>query len=48
VTASVLMAAIDGVILHRALNPALTASAVTSLLRRLITPETGARLSMEQ
>jgi AcrR family transcriptional regulator len=46
VTASVLMAAIDGVILHRALNPALTASAVASLLRRLITPETGARLSM--
>jgi AcrR family transcriptional regulator len=40
-TASVLTAAIDGVILHRALNPALTPSAVTPLLRRLITPTQG-------
>lgn len=39
-TASVLAAAIDGVILHRALNPALTTSAVAPLLRRLITSET--------
>jgi AcrR family transcriptional regulator len=39
VTASVLTAAIDGVILHRVLNPALTASTVTPLLRRLVTPE---------
>lgn len=36
-TASVLTAALDGVILHRALNPALTAPAVKPLLRRLIT-----------
>jgi hypothetical protein len=35
----VLTAAIDGVILHRVLNPALTASTVTPLLRRLVTPE---------
>lgn len=35
-TASVLAAAIDGVILHRALNPTLTAAAVAPLLRRLI------------
>jgi AcrR family transcriptional regulator len=47
-TASVLTAAIDGVILHRALNPALTACAVTPMLRRLITPETGPRLGLEQ
>lgn len=47
-TASVLTAALDGVILHRALNPALTASAVKPLLRRLITPGTGARLGLEQ
>lgn len=39
-TASVLAAAIDGVILHRALNPALTTSAVAPLLRRLITSGT--------
>jgi AcrR family transcriptional regulator len=39
-TASVLAAAIDGVILHRALNPALTTSAVAPLLRRLITSKT--------
>ncbi|MGH3845196.1 MAG: TetR/AcrR family transcriptional regulator [Pseudonocardiaceae bacterium] len=38
-TASILTAAIDGVILHRAFNPALTASAVAPLLRRLIIPE---------
>ncbi|MGH3825158.1 MAG: TetR family transcriptional regulator C-terminal domain-containing protein [Pseudonocardiaceae bacterium] len=36
-TASVLAAAIDGVILHRALNPELTTSAVAPLLRRIIT-----------
>jgi AcrR family transcriptional regulator len=36
-TASVLAAAIDGMILHRALNPALTTSAVAPLLRRLLT-----------
>lgn len=39
-TASVLAAAIDGLILHRALNPALTTSTVAPLLRRLITSET--------
>lgn len=38
-TASVLSAAIDGMILHRALNPELTTSAITPLLRRLIIPE---------
>lgn len=37
-TAAVLVAAIDGVILHRALNPQLTSSAVAPLLRRIITP----------
>ncbi|MGH3981533.1 MAG: TetR/AcrR family transcriptional regulator [Pseudonocardiaceae bacterium] len=35
-TAAVLAAAIDGVMLHRALNPQLTSSAVTPVLRRLI------------
>ncbi|MGH3776046.1 MAG: TetR/AcrR family transcriptional regulator [Pseudonocardiaceae bacterium] len=39
-TASVLAAAIDGVILHRALNPELTSSAVAPVLRRLVTPGT--------
>ena len=39
-TTSVLMAAIDGMILHRVLNPALTVPAVTPLLRQLVTPET--------
>ncbi len=38
-TASVLAAAIDGVILHRALNPELTPSTVAPVLRRLITME---------
>ncbi len=46
-TASVLTAAIDGVILHQALNPALSASTVAPLLRRLISPETGARNGLE-
>ena len=36
-TASVLAAAVDGVVLHRALNPELTTSTVAPLLRRLIT-----------
>lgn len=36
-TASVLMAAIDGVILHRPLNPGLSTSTVAPLLRRLVT-----------
>ncbi|MDQ4011332.1 MAG: TetR/AcrR family transcriptional regulator [Actinomycetota bacterium] len=37
-TASVLVAAIDGVMLHRALNPQLTSSAVAPVLRRLVAP----------
>lgn len=37
-TASVLAAAIDGVMLHRALNPELTSSAVAPVLRRLVIP----------
>lgn len=41
-TASVLAAAIDGVLLHRALSPELTSSAVAPVLRRLLTsPERG-------
>jgi len=36
-TASVLAAAINGVMIHRALNPELTSSAVASVLRRLVT-----------
>ncbi|MDQ4094441.1 MAG: TetR/AcrR family transcriptional regulator [Actinomycetota bacterium] len=36
-TAAVLAAAIDGVMLHRMLDPRLTSSAVTPVLRRLIT-----------
>lgn len=39
-TASVLAAAIDGVILHRVLNPELTTSTIAPLLRRLITSGT--------
>lgn len=39
-TASVLSATIDGVILHRALNPELSTSTVAPLLRRLITSGT--------
>ncbi len=35
-TASVLAAAIDGVLLHRALNPELTSAAVAPVLRRLL------------
>lgn len=42
-TASVLAAAIDGVILHRALNPELTTSTVVPLLRRIIIPVTTTR-----
>ncbi|HVE96560.1 MAG TPA: TetR/AcrR family transcriptional regulator [Pseudonocardiaceae bacterium] len=37
-TAAVLAAAIDGVMLHRTLNPQLTSSAVTPVLCRLIAP----------
>lgn len=37
-TAAVLAAAIDGVMLHRMLNPQLTSSAVTPVLRRLVAP----------
>lgn len=37
-TAAVLAAAIDGVLLHRALDPGLTSAAVTPVLRRLLTP----------
>lgn len=39
-TASVLAAALDGLVLHRALNPELTTSMVAPLLRRLITSGT--------
>ena len=39
-TASVLAAAIDGLMLHRTLNPELTSSAVAPVLRRLVTPGT--------
>ncbi|MFD9962327.1 TetR/AcrR family transcriptional regulator [Amycolatopsis sp. NPDC058986] len=35
-TAAVLAAAIDGVLLHRALNPGITAAAVAPVLRRLV------------
>ena len=37
-TAAVLAAAIDGVMLHRTLNPQLTSSAVSPVLRRLVAP----------
>lgn len=37
-TAAVLAAAIDGVMLHRTLNPQLTSSAVVPVLRRLVVP----------
>jgi AcrR family transcriptional regulator len=40
-TASVLAAAIDGVILHRALNPELTSSVVAPVLHRLVSGVTG-------
>lgn len=40
-TASVLAAAIDGVMLHRALNPELTSSVVAPVLRRLVAPSHG-------
>lgn len=42
-TASVLAAAIDGVILHRALNPELTSSTVAPALRKLVTHDTTTR-----
>jgi AcrR family transcriptional regulator len=42
-TASVLAAAIDGVMLHRALNPELTSSAIAPVLRRLVIPGTATR-----
>ena len=35
-TAAVLAAAVDGLVLHRAFNPGLTASSVTPVLRRLL------------
>ncbi len=38
-TASVLAAAVDGVLLHRPLNPGLTSSAVAPVLRRLLGPD---------
>ncbi len=41
-TASVLAAAIDGVMLHRALNPELTSSAIAPVLRRLVTNQLSA------
>lgn len=37
-TAAVLAAAIDGVMLHRTLNPQLTSSAVAPVLHRLVVP----------
>ncbi|MFE0024424.1 TetR/AcrR family transcriptional regulator [Amycolatopsis sp. NPDC059021] len=37
-TAAVLAAAIDGVLLHRALNPGITSAAVAPVLRRLVAP----------
>ncbi|MGQ0775860.1 MAG: TetR/AcrR family transcriptional regulator, partial [Pseudonocardiales bacterium] len=37
-TAAVLAAAIDGVMLHRALNPGLTSASVAPVLRRILTP----------
>jgi AcrR family transcriptional regulator len=40
-TASVLAAAIDGVMLHRTLNPELTSSLVAPMLRRLVVPRHG-------
>ena len=42
-TATVLAAAMDGLILHRALNPDLTATAVTPVLRRILAPVAGRR-----
>ncbi len=38
-TAAVFAAAVDGMMLHRALDPGLTAAAVSPALRRLLTPE---------
>lgn len=43
-TASVLAAAIDGVVLHRALNPDLTTESVTSVLRPVLAPPPGGRV----
>lgn len=42
-TATVLAAAIDGVLLHRALNPELTSAAVAPVLRKLLTPAESGR-----
>lgn len=39
-TAAVLAAAIDGVMLHRALDPQLTSSVVAPLMKRLVIPDT--------
>lgn len=47
-TASVLAAAIDGVMLHRALNPELTSSAVAPVLRRLVAPGTATGENAQQ
>ncbi|MGH3882143.1 MAG: TetR/AcrR family transcriptional regulator [Pseudonocardiaceae bacterium] len=47
-TASVLAAAIDGVMLHRALDPELTSSAVAPVLRRLVTPGTATSENAQQ
>jgi len=39
-TAAVLAAAVDGLVLHRALSPGLTASSIAPVLRRLLPPST--------
>lgn len=44
-TAAVLAAAIDGVLLHRALDPGLTAGMVAPVLRRILAPTVGGRRS---
>ncbi|GAB3543526.1 AcrR family transcriptional regulator [Actinopolyspora lacussalsi] len=38
-TAAVVVASLDGLVMHRALNPALTAGSVRAVLRRLLTTE---------
>lgn len=47
-TAAVLAAAIDGVLLHRALDPGLTAGMVAPVLRRILAPTVGGRRSKER
>ena len=47
-TASVLAAAIDGVMLHRVLNPELTSVTVAPVLCRLVTPGTATRENAQQ